>query len=617
MSLYYIDRKEVFSLTNIFAPAAGSAAEEAYQRFMDYFYQSLQVDKSSLAQLNPSSVSELSDVFELKESKEFLSHLFNSQTLILTSDSDYDVDGICSAVVLTAGCNLLGIGKKINTYVPKGDLGYGLTPEAVKELLDEFPDTQVLITTDNGVAAFSGVQAAKDAGLCVLVTDHHEGPLERVNADVVVDPNQQGDESSFKGLCGTAVIWKLLRKYAEVVCPEKLVWMDRLLVFVGMATVSDMMPMIGENRFFVRTACQLMNQTGLLSQTAKDAGNQGWSLYSQAFAGLDVFLTVLREKGLIKGLIDSDTFGFVLGPMLNAQRRMLGTPETAFRLFQSENDDERYALVRRLIQVNNDRKKVTSKLSSSLKNDNQFVVDVASTVNGLAGLIASNLTKKSADIAMVFATDDVNAMDSYLGVTTKQAEIFNASDPYLRASARATAGYHLFELLTQISKTNPDVLESDKFGGHDGACGLSVRWSKLPEFKRLFDYYAAQSTPDDFSQSLLPIDPLQWSNDELNGVMRAVEEWQQWGPFGQGFKYPLVRVGINPTISAFRFIGSDQQHVKWSLNRLDVLAWSESDELERQLSGCCNQIIVIGKLGINEWNGQKTLQLIAESVKYV
>ena len=222
------------------------------RELINQYLASQDIDKSELPELLKPTQQLENDPFLIKDSREWLNQLFNHKDDEITVVGDYDADGVLASAVMREGLNILNIGKQVNTYVPTRMDGYGITPVSVQRLMQQFPNTQTIVTVDNGVAAFDGVQAAKDLGLTVLVTDHHLAKPEGLPiADAIVDINRPGDDYPFKGISGTAMAYKMLQAYARIINPGLSTMIEQLKVLVGISTVTDMMPMRHENRYWV------------------------------------------------------------------------------------------------------------------------------------------------------------------------------------------------------------------------------------------------------------------------------------------------------------------------------------------------------------------------------
>lgn len=537
---------------------------------------------------NP-SVEDEHNIMLANGAKAWLATLFSIKDTNIVIVGDYDADGVMASTVAYRGLKLLGIGHKLSQYVPIREDGYGLSIKSVDKLLSEYPDTETLITVDNGVVAYDGVMHAKELGLTVLVTDHHLGKDEDTVADAVVDINRPGDEYPFKGLSGTAVIWKLLQSYARTVAnPEVNRQIDNLVDYVGISTITDIMPVLDENRYYVKQALNSMNKR-LRTQ---------WQ----------VLFTALKKHAEDNGKhayidnINEEFIGFTLGPMLNAVGRVTGSPEIAYDFFKTTDLVQMMDDAKSLIRINELRKEEVSKfaeMASDLYDGKQpeSIVVALPVKIGYAGLIASNLNERF----------------------DRPVIVLSGQSGTIHGSARSPMWFNIVEAM----QTMADEGLIGQFGGHAGAAGLEMDASNVISVQnRLAELVgeglqaiatsgkAVEKTKPDLSLHLetnfaaretIATDFGLAGNDDL---VEVADIFDKMRPFGHAFSEPLVKVENVDFESAFR-MGAEKQHAKAKLGDLAILAWNLDKNHENVES-------VLGTLGINEFRGNVTPQIIVK-----
>lgn len=407
---------------------------------------------------------------------------------LLIVDTDYDTDGIMSAAVLTAALSLFNINHRI--YIPTMQDGYGLSPKAVDDMLTSFSDVSLILTADNGTNAFAGIDHANEKGIRVLVTDHHLGSSQIANAEVVVNPNVPTDFYPFKGNAGAAVAWKTMMAYAKNYAPDRLNDVYRLIVFAGIANVADVMPILDENHFMVREAITQLNKIQGGSRPAK-TGVPGYdNIMDGLFDLITMMQTIRNEKRKEQGKKPSDLptdeqlIGWYISPLLNAPRRVVGTPETAFRGLMHANPDVRAKNIRELTHQNELKSELRDAAIASVDPEtlgtysNVISVDAP---HGIAGLVAGSFAGRTQRATIVFA--------------------FNpklSDDKIISGSARSTEMAPLPMIIEHIEKARPGTVVGG--GGHAQAAGYAIKKGDLEIFRQLFDEATAEVLQEVMSQ---------------------------------------------------------------------------------------------------------------------
>lgn len=537
---------------------------------------------------NP-SVEDAHNIMSANGAKSWLATLFSVRNTNIVIVGDYDADGVMASTVAYQGLKLLGIGHKISQYVPIREDGYGLSSTSVDKLLTEYPDTETIITVDNGVVAYEGVSYAKDRGLTVLVTDHHLGKDEDTLADATVDINRPGDGYPFKGLSGTAVIWKLLQAYARTVANSEVNrQIDNLVDYVGISTITDIMPVLDENRYYVKQALNFMNKR-LRTQ---------WQIL---FTALKNHAEANGKHAYIDNL-NEEFIGFTLGPMLNAVGRVTGSPEIAYDFFKTTDLVRMMNDAKSLIEINEQRKAEVAKfadMASDLYDGKQpeSIVVALPVKIGYAGLIASNLNERF----------------------DRPVIVLSGQQGTIHGSARSPMWFNIVEAM----QTMADEGLIGQFGGHAGAAGLEMDSSNVNSVQERLDELVeeeldeiassgkvVEKTKPDLSLHLetnfaaretIATDFGLAGSDDL---VEVADIFDKMRPFGHAFSEPLVRVDDVDFESAFR-MGAEKQHAKAKLGNLAVLAWNLDKNHENVES-------ILGTLGINEFRGNVTPQIMVK-----
>lgn len=495
---------------------------------------------------------------------------------------DYDIDGICASYLLLTGLRRaereLGKGTgpagstRIDYEIPdRVRDGYGINEAIIRQAAADGVDT--LVTCDNGIAAAKEISLAKELGMTVVVTDHHEVPVEEERqvlppADVVVDPKQEGETYPFREICGAVVAYKLVEKLYEASGVHREEWRE-LLEFAAIATVGDVMRLQDENRILVKYGLKQMARTRNLG------------------------LRKLVEKtGLDITDLSAYHIGFVIGPCLNAGGR-LQTAKAALRLFLSEDEAEAERLAEELKELNDIRKDMTKKgedeaiaqVETQYMEDKVLVVFLPDCHESLAGIIAGRVREHF----------------------HKPSIVLTRSGDMVKGSGRSIEPYHMFRELTKVRELLP------KFGGHPMAAGLSIKEEDVPEFRRRLNENAVLTEEDFIPRVWIDVPmPLEYVTEGL------VEELKRLEPFGQGNEKPLfAQKGL--MIRSFRVLGKNRNVVKLGLVTdtglsMDGLLFGDGDAIQRELAGK-DRIDIVYYPDINEYNGNRTLQAVIRNYK--
>lgn len=464
----------------------------------------LDVTNKEFEAIKHPSPSHLHDPYQYKDMRELVGflHRFKEEqqddpNKLLVVFPDYDTDGISSAAILTAALSVFEIDHRM--YIPIMDEGYGLSVRAVKNMKKNYEvdglKVSMILTADNGISAFSGIRYAKEQGIPVLVTDHHLGSDELPPALALVNPNQEGDKYPFKGNAGATVAWKAMLAYAESYEPERVHLIQRLIVFAGMANVADVMPILDENRYMVKSAVEHLNDLRKYpyneSMDYSLIMDSGYPQYDAVFHGIYDMVTLLqkdkddarkeRNRGPIPLPDNEEIFGWYLSPLLNAPRRVHGSSiEGMLSLLSSDKPLRHYAVLA-LIELNKEksllRNRVVDALNKETFDNDEAVVVFANTRPGISGLIAGQIQNQNAMPTVVFSYDNPNdPAVIYQGIP-------HMANQRISGSARSNPFYPLNRIMDKINELHPNLVSG---GGHMAAAGMSIQAKDLELFKRLF-----------------------------------------------------------------------------------------------------------------------------------
>ena len=504
---------------------------------------------------------------------------------------DYDVDGIISVFILYTA--LKKCGANVDYEIPdRIKDGYGINENIVKAAYDEGVDT--IITCDTGISAIDQIQYAKDLGLTVIVTDHHDVPFIEEDgvrtflssqADAIINPKQIECEYKFKSICGAGVAFKLMEALYEEIGMDK-EECYKLIEFVAIATVCDVVDLIDENRIFVKNGLEMLNNS-------KNIG-----------------INALKKAcGLEDKEITAYHLGFVIGPCLNASGR-LDSAKKGLELLLMEDDEEAKNLAQEIVDLNDARKNMTKEGvdravniidSTDINNDKILVVYIPDIHESLAGIVAGRVKEKY----------------------NKPTIILTKSEEGVKGSARSIEEYNMFEGLLACKEL------LDKFGGHPMAAGLSLQEDKVDELRKALNN-KCELTDEDLTRKIM-IDsslPLEYLN------LHLIEELNVLEPFGKGNAKPVFGVK-DAKITKAMLLGKDKNVLKLKLLTnnnitIDAMIFNDLENFESKiiekygnegldnLYNKSNNNIPMDFTfypSINEWNGNKSIQIVVNGIR--
>ena len=573
---------------------------------------------------NPDYEQDLRDPFLMKDMDKAVKRIFKAldKKEKITVYGDYDVDGVTSSVLIISALEEIKRYKNIseevpiNVYLPDREKeGYGLNRKALEEIAEN--GTKLIITVDCGISDYEIVEEAKKLKMDVIITDHHSVPEKIPRAAAVVNPKQKDCSYPFKELAGVGVAFKLAqalyqknRRGGSRPAPASEKW---LLDLVALGTVADCVDLIGENRTLVKYGLLVLEKTrrtGLnaLIENSVSGGKSNSPLErgkgcvnKMNFANISLTHPQPPPK---RRIIDTYTIGYILAPRLNAAGRM-DHASAAYRLLIAEDKKEAEILAAKLEASNRERQKVTDKI---------------------IGQIEERINKKysSENLPKIILESDPEWKIGVVGlVAGKLVSRFSRPVIILKRREKVSAGsgrsVSRFNLINAISACQ-DLL--DEFGGHSQAAGLKIDNKNLEKFYRKIKKIAdGQLSEEDLipeiliSQEISPQD-IDWNlYDQIN----------KFQPFGVGNKKPVF-LARDLEIAGAKGVGANGSEKYNKHLRLD-LKFSRGGKIKYFKAICFNQGKMIEKikigdsvnlvfsLEVNEWNGNRELQLNVADLK--
>lgn len=524
----------------------GLDTKEKVQNFMDF-------NESNIPDLN--LLPDITKAVERIRKAQFL----NEHVGVYT---DYDADGATSGSILVNGLRGLGIQTDFFTN-DRFIEGFGMKPEGLRRFIKKYPDIKLIITSDNGIVAFDAVEEAKKMGIDVIITDHHEPDASGKIPDAiaVIDCKRYDNTYPFTECCGAGVAYKLIKKLYDELNgnPEIL---QKQLPLVALGTVADCMPLIEDNRFYVKEGLKLIGKSKIFNEFA-------YQLKINKF--------------------DEETLGFYLGPICNAQSRLRGNALLPISLFTCNENDTDFIknAVEELINVNNERKLYTEEefekaeeiiKQNNLDSKNIIIVQDDSFKEGIVGIIAGRIVEKYNKPAIVFARTE--------GSTFK-------------GSARSVEGLHIKEAFDKLA----DLILS--YGGHAMAAGISIDEANFNILYKELDKMTQGINTQQNSNEIV-IDAIIEPRD-VN--MKLIDEIELLKPFGEGWA-PI-------TFEIKNYIVEDKRlmkdiHLKLVNKDLNALIFNVGADIDKTINKMDN-ISLIGVPKANVFNGNVSYDVILKS----
>ena len=499
---------------------------------------------------------------------------------------DYDIDGVNATYILLEALERLGA--NVDSDIPhRIEDGYGLNVELIERAYRDQVDT--IITCDNGIAAYDEIAYGKELGMTIIVTDHHEVPFEETEggkqyilppADAVIDHKRADCEYPFKGLCGAAVAYKLVEALYETM-GEDSYDLDDLIENVAIATVGDVMDLVGENRIFVKEGLSMLHRT-------KNLG----------------LCSLIECTGIEKKAIGAYHIGFVLGPCLNASGR-LDSAKRALELLRAKDKRQADILAGDLKALNDSRKDLTVLAveqaihqveTTSLKKHRVLVVYLPDCHESLAGIVAGKVREKY----------------------YKPVFVLTDAEEGVKGSGRSIDTYQMYEELNKVKRL------LTKYGGHALAAGVSMERENVDVFRRMLNIQCALTEKDLTEKVVIDMElPFQCVTEKF------VQELELLEPFGKGNTKPVF-AGRNIELLSARILGKNKNVLKLRVKdangtSIDAMYFGNIEDflthLNQKYGKGSQNALLSGRgsnlrmsltyyPGINEYMGKKTPQIV-------
>ena len=539
---------------------------------------------SSIGELhNPTDMLGMSGAVELMRNS-----IIKGEKILIVGD--YDVDGVISTYVLYIAISKCG--GNVSFHIPdRIKEGYGINESIIKKASEDNID--IIITCDNGIAAIEQVKLAKELGIKVIITDHHDVPfIEEDNvrkyvvpeADYVLNPKQENCNYEFDKICGAGVAYKFVQcLYKEFNIPNEELY--DLIQYVAIATVCDVVDLVSENRILVKEGLKRINNTSNIGLRA-----------------------LFKETGLEGKEITVYSLGFVIGPSINASGR-LEQAEWALKLLITKDKNEAEELAKKLNELNKDRQELTQTgLEEAIKiieennmaKDKVLVVYLEDVHESIAGIIAGRIREK-------YNLPTIILTKAHEGA---------------KGSGRSIEEYNMFEELLKCK----DLL--GKFGGHPMAAGMSIPSENIDKFREKLNEVTTLSDEDIIPKVSIDMPlPINKINYKLIDEIALLE------PYGKGNPKPNFAVkGL--MVKAARILGKNNNVLKLNLTdgylNIDGIYFGDIEvaleiiknkfgeyEYNKMLNGQTNmvKIDIVYFPDINEYNGRKSVQLLIQNIR--
>ncbi len=514
----------------------------------------------------------------------------NNEKIIVYGD--YDADGVTSTAILYKA--IKNCGGRVDYHIPhRENEGYGMSVSRIETIAEEGFD--LIISCDNGISAIEEVKRAKELGLKVIITDHHELPFEEIegerrtvlpNSDALINPKQEDCNYPFKLLCGAGVAYKFsLALYDAMNMKDANT--DELLELAAIGTICDVVDLKDENRIIAKTGLKILSNT-------KNMG-----------------LKALKHIIDIKDEVTCYNVGFNIGPCINATGR-LETAQLSLDLLLCEDSGEALDIATKIFNLNKERQDLTTESveqvcadieGTSLINDRVLVVYNKSIHESIAGIVAGRIKEKYG----------------------KPTFVLTEGKEMAKGSGRSIEEYNMFEEMIKCK----EVLS--KFGGHPMAAGLSIEEENISRFRELLNENCTLNE-EDLAIKIRVDSPIKLSYV----TEEVVQEFKLLEPFGKGNPSPILQANHVP-VGDIKFLGSEQQHVKFRFNIdgtnnmmeglyfnkrdevIEILKLAYGDDYSEYEAGYIKPkglvLDILFQPDINEYMGRRSVQLKLKDIK--
>lgn len=470
---------------------------------------------------------------------------------------DYDADGVSSTAILMK--TLTDLGAQVQFYIPnRFTEGYGPNEPAFRYAAE--CGVSLIITVDTGISALYEANVAKELGMDLIITDHHEPGPELPEALAIIHPKLPDSIYPFRDLAGVGVAFKLSHAlYGSV--PE------HLLDIAVIGTIADLVSLTGENRLIAKQGLRKMKGTKCIGLQA-----------------------LFKLTGVNPSTINEETIGFLLGPRINAAGR-LESADIAVELLLTDDENEAESIAEEMEELNKQRQSIVNKITEEaikeveesypISENAVLVIGKEGWNAGVIGIVASKLVER------YYRPTIILSFDSEKGLA--------------KGSARSIAGFDLFQNLSTCREILPH------FGGHPMAAGMTLKIDDVPELRKSLNALATEQLTD---EDFIPVVNIDCTVDLTDIDLASIEEMQMLSPYGVDNPKPKVLLE-NCIPASIRKIGSEQNHLKVTLEKSSC----KLDGVGFGLGHLCDHISpnaslsAIGELSINEWNNMKKPQI--------
>lgn len=497
---------------------------------------------------------------------------------------DYDVDGVTASYILR--CMVTTLGGLCDVVIPhRMEDGYGLNRSFIEQAIEQKVDT--ILTCDNGISAYDEIALARESGINVIVTDHHEVPYVLQGEDrkqvippanAVIDPKQCADTYPYEGICGATVAFKLACALFDRAMDEGMLTKEQkkevlseLLQFAAFGTICDVMELLDENRIIVKYGLMAMKQT-------KNTG-----------------LKALLEVCALMGDITCYQVGFVLGPCVNATGR-LDTAKRALELFCETEKQNALLIAQELKDLNEVRKNLTQEgidqavrliESSDLKKDRVLAVYLKDCHESIAGIIAGKIREKY----------------------NKPTFVITDAKDGLKGSGRSTDEYHMRDELQKVS------FLLTQFGGHKLAAGFSLKKENLEAFRKEVNEKCTLTEEEQRKKVYIDIDlPISYADLSFAKSLDVLE------PFGTGNHLPLF-AQRKAVLGSYRILGEKRRAVRFSVqadekSRVNGIFFGEADAFVENMKAHGNVADIVYAVRLHVFRGECSVQLEVKHYRF-
>ena len=487
---------------------------------------------------------------------------------------DYDADGVTGSATLREA--LEGLGIETVVHIPdKHKEGHGLSHKGIETF--QKAGAKVFFTVDCGITNVEEVDFARKQGLECIIIDHHHVPEVMPKALAIINPKVPDCGYPFPDLCGAGTAFKVAQGLYQKLAPDKVDQLKWLLDIVAIGTVADCMPLVDENRVLVRFGSVVLAKTRRV--------------------GLQEMYAIGRIPIESNRHPDAMTIAFQIAPRINAASRMAHA-RIAHNLLVEKNREEAFHLAKELESHNNDRRKLSSKITDNVRkrvkneceNTNTIVMEHESYPLGIVGLIAGKIAEEFG----------------------KPTAILTKGEKISQGSLRSAQGIHLAKVLGEME----DILE--KFGGHEQAAGLTIKNENLEAFKKRFEETVLSQMGQQQSRKMEKNVDAELLSQHIN--YEFLGNLKRFEPFGLGNPEPVFLIR-NGCITEKRLLGNGNKHLKIKLrvgandeeSIVDAIGFSLGDRFGDVEVG--EVIDIIGKFQENIWNGNVSLQIMIEDIR--